>query len=656
LSDLPIWFSAGQLAGFALPNFPNTTRGVLDWMAREVGDRPEKMGLQWRERAGRGGGVEYNLKVLPVDVRHALLTVLRAERDATAPAIDARARMEHDFAWAQYLRKSGAQKKVAEARARAIAAVDDRLAHGMTKGMAVAQVCDSFGVSPAAYYLWEERVRGIPPADHAAHLLDRRRGGDGLAAECSPDAWEFYKADYLRPEKPSAESCYRRLERAAAANSWVVPCHRTLRRRIEAMPAEVRVLRRQGEKALKAMFPHQTRDRGVFHALQAVCADGHKLDVFVDWGNGRIGRCELMGFQDLYSGLILSWRIDESENRNLIRLAFGDLAEEFGIPEQAYLDNGRAFASKWISGGARSRFRFKRKQDEPQGVLETLGVQVHFVTPYSGQSKPIERSWRDFGDDIARDPRLAGAYTGANPTAKPENYASRAIPVDELMRVIGDCVVQHNNRLKRDTRVCGGRLSFRQAFDASYAKAMIRKCSAEQRQYFLLMAESLTVRAPDASLYLMGNRYWSADLVSLIGKKVTVRFDPDRLQEDLQVYTTDDRLICRAACVAAVGFNDLKAAQDHSRNRRAWMRAVREVSERERGMSIDQVAAQMDAMTTERLPPPAPSVIRLVQGNTARLIEAAPEIDETDDGLSDTERLWLAGHRRLRLVEGPPEV
>jgi hypothetical protein len=30
------------------------------------------------------------------------------------------------------------------------------------------------------------------------------------------------------------------------------------------------------------------------------------------------------------------------------------------------LDNGRAFASKWITGGANTRFRFKvREEDQP---------------------------------------------------------------------------------------------------------------------------------------------------------------------------------------------------------------------------------------------------------------------------------------------------
>ncbi|WP_245528436.1 transposase domain-containing protein [Gluconobacter morbifer] len=45
------------------------------------------------------------------------------------------------------------------------------------------------------------------------------------------------------------------------------------------------------------------------------------------------------------------------------------------------------------TGGIPNRFRFKVKEDEPVGIMTQLGVEVHWTTPYSGQSKPIERAW-----------------------------------------------------------------------------------------------------------------------------------------------------------------------------------------------------------------------------------------------------------------------
>ncbi|MGG2352518.1 transposase domain-containing protein, partial [Salmonella enterica] len=79
------------------------------------------------------------------------------------------------------------------------------------------------------------------------------------------------------------------------------------------------------------------------------------------------------------------------------------------------------------------RFRFKIREEEPTGLLTSLGIGVHWAIPFHGQSKPIERAWLDLTDRIARHPFVAGAYTGRNPTKKPENYGSRVIPWAEFV-------------------------------------------------------------------------------------------------------------------------------------------------------------------------------------------------------------------------------
>ena len=641
-----------------MPDMPLTKSGVIRWLGRGDRNRADKEGLWWRKRQGRGGGVEYSFQLLPDGARGALLTKLRTEAEAAAPAPDGHAGLARDVAWVTFMRCSDAERGRAQRRLLAVRMVADRLVSGWTCEIAMRVVAQEFDVAVSTLYDWRKRVEGIGACDQVAHLIDLP-GAGRASAECAPEAWEMFKADFLRLERPSYATCYRRLLRVAAQKGWAVPSCKTLQRRIEEMPLEVRTARREGEKALKAMYPAQERDRGVFHALQAVCADGHKMDVFVRWDDGSIGRPELIGFQDLYSGMILSWRLEKSENQEAVRLCIGDMVEQWGIPEQCYLDNGRAFASHWISGGSKTRFRFK--QHGIDGVLKTLGIEPHFVTPYSGQSKPIERAWRDFADNISRDPRLAGAYTGAHTQAKPENYGSRAIGIDELMRVVSEGVIEHNERTGRDTKACGKRRSFRQAFDASYAVSMIRKVTTAQRQFWFLAAEALVVRKPSATLHLLGNRYWASELTQLMGTRVVARFDPAAMHQDLQVFTLDGRLVCSAACIEAAGFNDVAAAQEHSRQRRRWMRAVREQSEAERGMKLSEVAALMDA--TSPLPPSKPEtkIVRLVTGAGA-VREAA--VDAVDEGLSETDRQFMravamqqrAAPAPLRLIEGDPET
>jgi transposase InsO family protein len=450
------------------------------------------------------------------------------------------------------------------------------------------------------------------------------------------------RADYLRLERPSFTACHRRLVMAAKEKGWVLPSGRTLERRLLALPQEVRVFARQGREALKRLHPAQERSRAHFHALEAVNIDGHKWDVFVRWPDGEILRPMMVAIQDLYSGKMLAWRIDKTENKDATRLAFGDVIDQFGIPEHCWLDNGRAFASKWITGGAPNRFRFKVKEEDPLGLLPLLGIEPHWTLPYSGQSKPIERAFRDFAGDTAKHPGFAGAYVGNTPMAKPENYGSTAVPLDVFLEIVGQGVVEHNAREGRDTAVCNGR-SFDAVFNESYAKSPIRKAAGPQRRFWLLAGEGLLCSRTDGSIRLEGNRFWAEFLTQQRGKRVTVRFDPAALQADLHVYTQDGRYLGAAPCLEAIGFDDAEAARAHARARNAWMRGVKLQLDAERKMTIEQVAAMLPAAAPP--PPPATKIVRPVFGNTA----LKPRADELPEQ-SEAEILLMRG---LRAVHGP---
>src|SRR3546814_140018 len=226
------------------------------------------------------------------------------------------------------------------------------------------------------------------------------------------------------------------------------------------------------------MLPAQERTVAELHALELVNIDGHKVDVFVKWPDGRIVRPIIIGIQDVYSRKFLSHRVSDTESVIPTRLAMADLFREFGIPKGCVLDNGRAFASKWITGGAKTRFRFKIKGEEPVGVLTGLGVRTHWTIPYRGQSKPIERAWRDFCDTIAKHPAFAGAYTGNKPDAKPENYGSPAVPLDLFRAVFAREIARHNARQGRRPEIAAGR-SLAAAFNASYARAPTGQATPE---------------------------------------------------------------------------------------------------------------------------------------------------------------------------------
>lgn len=620
------WFSAAEIAAMALAGMPATKGKVIDLAKRE---RWQEQGALCRDRQGRGGGIEYHYSLLPLSAQ-ADLAIQLSKIEQASERERAKATLTREEMWAWFDALPDKKKAKAKAKLEAIGAVEALVRNGVDRVVAVDMVARRAGASKSTFYSWSAAVAGVERPDWLPYLAPRHAGSTETV-ECSAEAWEFLKADYLRPERPSFTGCFRRLERAAKHHGWTLASKRTLLRRISALPEPVRVLAREGVDAVKAMFPAQVRDRSVFHALQAVNADGHKWDVFVRWPDGYVGRPVMVAFQDLLSGKMLSWRVDKSENRAAVRLAFGDLVEEFGIPDDAWLDNGRAFASKWLTGGTPNRYRFKVLDDEPSGIMTQLGVTVHWTTPYHGQAKPIERAFRDFATDTAKHPKFAGAYTGNDPLAKPENYGSKAVPLDVFVAVVAEAVVEHNSRVGRRSRVCEGR-SFDDVFNESYERSPIRKATPEQRRLWLLAAEGLAVGKQDGVIELLGNRFWGEFLHEWRGHRVVARFDPEKLQQPLHVYRLDGAYLGAAACREAAGFNNIDAAQDHARARNQWRRAQRDRLDAERRMSIQEVAALLpDA--PEPAPLPAAKVVRLARGSAALQPIPDTEQEEKEDAL-----------------------
>jgi transposase InsO family protein len=538
-------------------------------------------------------------------------------------------------AWARYERLTDAYKDRAKARLQALYAVQQLVGGGMSRQDAVAVVAAQRGCSVASLWRWWRAVRRAP-REHWLPLLVPQYQGRSARVEIPVEAWDLFRADYLRPEAPALAACYERVQRIAGPQGWTLPSLRTFARRAAEIPRQVRVLAREGVEALDRMYPAQQRLKDGFAALDAVNADGHRFDVFVRWPDGTIARPTMVAWQDLYSGKILGYRVTETESADTVRLAFRDVAERYGIPRHAWLDNGRGFASKWITGGTRTRYRFKVREEDPQGLLIALGVEVHWATPYHGQAKPIERAFRDLCEYVAKHPAFSGAYTGnkPSPTAKPENYRSRAVPLETFLRVLDAEIRAHNAREGRRSKVCAGR-SFDQAFAASYETAAIRKATTEQLRTLLLAAESVTANRTDGSVHLLGNRYWTEELAAYGGQRLVVRFDPDALHTQVSVYTLAGDYIADAECVMAVGFADTQAARQHARAKKAHRRAAKDQLAAERRMSVAAMAAQLPSTPPEYLPA-AQVVEMLPQQRKPKRAELA------DGGLTETERQFGA--------------
>lgn len=595
------WWTAEEIADAGLPDMPATKRAVNS-MAERCGWRSDPFHV--RRRTGRGGGWEYHWKLLPLAAQRKLLA------EVSTPATPV---LERGAAWAAFEGLSDTAKELARRRLAALQEVEALERSGLGRDLAVTEVARLRRVSGRTVWNWLAMIDGIAPEDRLAYLAPRHRNAPRKVqrADCDPEFWSMLVSSYLRPAMPTFKACWRSAVTWAKAKGRAYLTEKTARRKLDAeVPRVTQVFAREGAEGLERCFPPQIRDRSGLHAMEAVNADCHKIDVFVEWPDGTINRPQIVAFQDIYSSKILSWRVDHDPNKVAVMAAFGEMIETYGIPKVCLFDNGREFANKWMTAGAKTRFRFKVKEDDPLGVLPLLGIQIHWARPGHGQAKPIERAFRDIASDVAKDVRFDGAYVGHNPQAKPADYGSRAIPADEFLRVLEEGIREHNAREGRLSDTARGR-SFDETFAESYRVAPIRKATEEQRRLWLMGQEVRKLHRQNGQLTLHRNSYHADWMAEHAGEEIVARFDAEDLHAGVWLYAKAGEFLGFAPCREKVGFFDLLEAKTHHRRTAQIKRAERRLLDIARPMRPEEIGKRLDELT-EDLPDPEALTAKVV--------------------------------------------
>ncbi len=465
------------------------------------------------------------------------------------------------------------------------------LEQGLGRVAAAEAAAAIHGVNRATIYRWMARAAAPVACEPPRPGAPERAWGMPGAEE----TWRYYRADYLRPEQPASRACYRRVQALAGVNGWRLPSEKSFLRRLrrEVSPAAV-VQAREGNLGLLSTFPRQERSVSDLAPLEWVCGDGRRHDLFVLPPAGAAGtkpvRPVVWFWQDVYSRRILAWRAGLVESADMVRLAIVDLCTRHGVPQHVLIDNTRAAAAMWLSGGSANRQRWRSSGESVPGILNLLGIQVHHTgVEHSlggrgvgrGWAKPVERSFRDLAESIDRHPRAAGAYTGRSTLHKPENYQSGSLPWREFIALVEECVVAHNAQPGRRTETAAGE-SFDDAWRNAIGGVAVRHLTDSQRALLLLACETTKVRRDGTLGLAVGrgasvprNRYHHESLLRYVGQQLVARFDPEDLHAGVHVYDLAGRWLCRADCVMPVGFASATAAKAHSRAQKQRRRAVR---------------------------------------------------------------------------------
>lgn len=609
------WFSAKKLEG--LIGLPKSSSAISrkarleQWVFRQI-------------HGVRGVAYEFHISSLPKETQAALL-LRQGEIETSMGRFEiARPTLEaHDYdreaLWSKWDNASDSQRRLAEKWLPAVQAADEMLNQGISTKTAFATVAGHYQVSASTLRDKYYQVQKFAKPDWAAALVDGRGASrrNVHKSEFDEDAWQFLIADYLRPEKPAFRKCYERLELAAREHGWSIPSRATAFRRIQQLNEAMVVACREGEHALMHLIPAQQRTVEHLDAMQWINGDGYLHNVFVRWFNGDVIRPKTWFWQDVKTRKILGWRCDVSENIDSIRLSFMDVVTRYGIPEDFHItiDNTRGAANKWLTGGAPNRYRFKVKEDDPKGLFLLMGAKMHWTSVVAGkgwgQAKPVERAFGVGGleEYVDKHPALAGAYTGPNPQAKPDNYGDRAVDAELFLKTLAEGVAMFNARTGRETEMCGGKLSFDDVFEREYARTIVRKPTEEQKRMLLLPAEAVNVSSKGEFALKVGgslkgakNVYYNMALMNAGVKKVVVRFDPQQLHSTVYCYTLDGRFICEAECLSPVAFNDAAAGREYRRRQKQLKSATKAAIKAQKQMDALEVAELLPQIAEPEAP------------------------------------------------------
>ncbi len=532
-------------------------------------------------------------------------------------------------------------------RLRAVMRAQELLCEGHSRLQAETIAAEEHGVSRGSVMRWMKRTGAAPVVDAASLLEAARRGRPRVAWDTpgAQEAWRIWRADYLRLEGPGSAACWRRVKTIARRRGWSVPCERLFRLRLyrEVSPEEI-VRAREGVLAALAMYPAQVRTVAGMLPLDCVSGDGKRHDVFARTADGRVLRPVGWYWQDVRTRKILAWCVGETENQDLVRIAFTRMTDAHGVPRVMVIDN--TFAASANALTTRWKRRWKSDEEDCWGIFDLLGcrvVRTHLEREDDGknygwgQAKPVERAFGDLAEGIEKHPQCRGAYAGRNTTAKPANYGSGAVPWETFLGVVADAVREYNERPGRRMEAAAGR-SIDEVWAEELASTPVRRLSSEQRSLLLLAPEPVTVK-PDGTFVLSAgkaaglpaNRYQADELRALIhrlpgNRRVVARFDPDDLHAGVHVYDLNGQYLCFADCLDPVGFLDTEAAREHNRERRRYKRGLDQAQKARERME--------DMVERHRIEPVAPGpgvkpkVVELVSPKQRRRAEAAQDARE----------------------------
>lgn len=518
---------------------------------------------------------------------------------------------EYSLIWKAYESTGGKHKSRAEAALEALHTFKNAVDSGLPMGDAEKLVWTRHKVSHATLWRYRKATEGHPVM-HWLPLLGPRYKGGRPPVEFTEAAYEHIRSRVLTTSAQPLTAIVQEAREMAAANGWVIPSIDAVRDRLKKEPRWAYILGQEGPSALERSYPAVHRSYGELALHQVWESDGRKVDVMCRWPDGTIARPYLVVWRELRTRMVLSVKGYVSENSAIVLASFGAAMALTGVaPDLAKIDNGRAYASKSVTGGQSNRYRWTVVPGEQPGVMTLVGTKAWWSAPGRGQDKPVESFWGFFADYVDKHKAFEGAYVGNSPVAKPEDYArENAAPIEvyerHAVRFFEWFNTQHrhtgdgmNGRTARDVYEELAKQTEREPVDPAH----IRLCYAGRAEVKPNKVDATyTFKIPGFGVC----RYWSEKIAGLpketLSRKHAVYYDINDPYRPVQVYDGNCWL-GDAGMLESLPFIDAKdAAAAHVKGKNHFLSSQKQAVEQMKGQGVPALPAP-DGATGRELPP-----------------------------------------------------
>ena len=399
--------------------------------------------------------------------------------------------------------------------------------------------------------------------------LCRKPKEAGTFPSFTPEVKQVIKNIWFNKEfaqnQGTREMLYEKLQAVANINKWEkIPSYQSVARYINYLMEDEGMknawyLASRGEREYKnKVMVKGERNTKDLQVMQVVMGDEHTFDCWVAYThpNGKVTAIKphLVAWVDIKSRRILGDVMCKDANsdilkQSLLKLLYKDAGS---VPQYIYIDNGKDYTAKNMTGYARNDRQRMEFDDTTKGFYKSIGIEdYHRALPYYAWTKgQIERFFGTVCNKFTKwFSSYTGTLTGSKTFAKVEKDINGMLERGELLSMeefyekwtqwLHEVYeVKESGALKKQGETYKTPLSCFEN-ETKYFKACPPKNYAT-----ILMMKSERCFVRNVGIKLNGYTYRSDDLCDYINSYVDVKYDPHDMAT-IYVFK-DGKQVCEA--------------------------------------------------------------------------------------------------------------